>query len=386
MPWKEPGDKPREPREREPWGPRRGGSGKGPDLGAWLRQLQRRLGPFGRGPVGALALIAAAIVLWLAFGAWVLVDAQHVGVVLRLGRVEAVLQPGLHLRLPPPLDRVVMVDTGRVRNVGDEARLLTRDSQLVLVDYEVSYRVTDARAFLFDVRDAEQSLRDAATAAARAAVGAHPLQCLVDGLGAPCPDGRVDANQLAAAIAAQLRSGADAAAIADGVAVVGATVRQVGVPSDVKPAFDAIARARDDIKATRAAAEADVARNKLQAASQAAAIKTAAAAYRQQAVADANAAVARFDAVLPQYEAHPQVTRHSLWLAAMHDVLTRNHVVVNTGAGNVIVQFPVQRAAATAGAGSSAPASAASTSAAPASSGSAALPVTSGPSMQASDR
>jgi hypothetical protein len=77
------------------------------------------------------------------------------------------------------------------------------------------------------------------------------------------------------------------------------------------------------------------------------------------------------------------VTRHSLWLSAMHDVLTRNHVVVNTGSGSVIVQFPVQHPGAPASAGSSAPAS---SGAAPASSASVDFPVTSGPAAQGMDR
>lgn len=384
MPWKEPGDKPREPRDREPWGPRGGGQGGGPDLGAWLGQLRRRLGPFGRGPAGVLAVLGVAVALWIAIGAWVVVGAQQVGVLLRLGRVESVLQPGLHLRFPPPIDSVVLVDTGRTRNVGDEARLLTRDGQLVLVDYEVRYRVTDARAFLFGVRDAEQGLRDAATAAVRAAVGAHPLPCLIPDLGTPCAGGAVDADRLAAAVVAQLRARPGDAMDGDGIEVTGAAVTNVGVPSDVKPAFDAIARAQDDVKTARASAEADVARSKLETVGRAAALKTDAAAYRRQAVADAQAAVARFNAVLPQYQANPEVTRHSLWLSAMHDVLMHNHVVVNTGAGNVIVQFPVEHGGVTTGAAASAPA--ASASVAPAASASAAPPVTSGPGMQAVDR
>ncbi|MGH8156044.1 MAG: hypothetical protein ACREP0_12585, partial [Rhodanobacteraceae bacterium] len=97
--------------------------------------------------------------------------------------------------------------------------------------------------------------------------------------------------------------------------------------------------------------------------------------------------VARFDQVLAQYQAAPQVTRHRLWLDAMQAVLTKNHVVVNTGSGNVIVQFPLQRPGAApppaSAATASAPASAASASTpavpAPAPGASISIPVTSGP-------
>jgi hypothetical protein len=65
-------------------------------------------------------------------------------------------------------------------------------------------------------------------------------------------------------------------------------------------------------------------------------------------------------------------------------VLTKNHVVVNTGSGNVIVQFPVQHApAAPTGSASSAPASASSSP--PAASAPSVQPVTSGPGVNGID-
>lgn len=386
MPWKEPGEKPREPRDREPRGREPWGSGQGgqgPDLDAWVRRFRRGLGPFGRGPMSVIALVVLLIVLWFVIGGWTSIGAQQVGVVLRFGRFERVLQPGLHLRLPPPIDRVQKIDIGHPRTVSDEARVLTSDGQLVMVDYDVHYKIVDVRRFLFTTRDAEQVVRDAATAAARATVGSHKLQCLIDVLDLPCPSGRTDGNKLGADILAQLQ-GASAGANGDiGVAVGDVAVQNVSVPSDVKQAFDAIAAARDNGTTAQAAARADVAGGKLKAKDQAAAIKTDAEAYRRQAVAEANAAVARFGRILPQYQAAPQITRHRLWLDTMRDVLTKNHVVVNTGSGNVIVQFPVQHLPAVpASAGSSAPAA---SSARPAESASTAEPLTSGPGVDGID-
>jgi len=379
MPWKEPGEKPREPRGREPWGPGQGNPG--PDLEAWLRKFRRGLGPFGRGPLGAVALIIVLIVLWFVIGGWTSIGAQQVGVVLRLGRFERVLQPGPHLRLPPPIDRVRKIDIGRIRTVSDEARMLTSDGQLVLVDYDVHYKITDVRKFLFGTRDAEQVVRDAATSAVRAAVGAHKLQCLIDDLDFPCPPGRTDGNKLAAEILAQLQASTADASAGIGVAMSDVDVQNIGVPSDVKQAFAAIDGARDNATTAQAAARTEVASSKLKAKEQAASIKTDAETYRRQAVAEANTAVARFGQILPQYQAAPQVTRHRLWLDTMRDVLSKSHVVVNTGSGNVIVQFPVQHPAPASSAGS-APAS---TSAQPAASASAAEPITSGPGVNGID-
>lgn len=383
MPWKEPGDKPREPRGREPWGPGQGGHGGGPDIEAWLRQFRRSLGPFGRGPLGVLALIVVIIILWFLIGGWTSIGGQQVGVLMRFGRFVRVLQPGVHLRFPSPIDEVDKVDIGRIRTVNDEARMLTSDGQLVLVDYDVHYKVTNARDFLFSARDAEEVVRIEAIAAVRGVVGSHQLQCLIDGLGLPCQSGHVDADKLAGAIRARLEDALSSSLGTLGIALTDVGVQNVGVPSDVKQAFDAIARAHDDAKTARATAEANVTRSKIETKNQAISIKNDAEAYRREVVAEANSAVARFGQVLLQYQASPQVTRHRLWLDAMQSVLTKNHVVVNTGSGNVVIQFPTQHpgtAGTPATAGSSGPASASS---APGSATSTTMPVTSGPGVQA---
>lgn len=383
MPWKEPGEKPREPKGREPWG-QGGGQGGGPDLDAWFRKARRRLGPFGRGPLGALALIAVLIVLWFVIGGWTSIGGQQVGVLLRFGHFQRVLQPGVHLHLPPPIDDVQKVDMGRVRTVNDEARVLTSDGQLVLVDYDVHYKVANARAFLYASRDAEEVVRNAAISAVRAATGAHRMQCLIDSLGLPCAAGPVDTDKLGADVLARLRASLPDAKDKLGTAITDVDVQSIGVPSDVKQVFDAIAKAHDDVKTMKTSADADVARRKVDVKNEAASIKSDAEAYRHQAVADANAAVARFDRILPQYQAAPQVTRHRLWLDTMQAVLTRNRVVVNTGTGDVIVQFPAQHSDVN-GAPASAASGASPSSVAPASSASVANPVTSGPDVQAVD-
>ena len=376
MPWKEPGEKPRVPRGHEPWGPRQGGSGNGgPDLEAWLRKARRSLGPFGHGPLGAIALIVLAIVLWFAIGGWTMIGNQQVGMLLRFGRLEGVLQPGLHFHVPLPVDRVQVVDLGRTRILSDDVRLLTGDGQLAMIDYFVQYKVADARKFLFSSRDAEETARNAATIAVRAVVGSHSLTEVMN---------RSD-DQLDTAIRGRVQA---ALAQADlGVTIGAVGIQNVGVPSEVKQAFDGIAKAHEDGRAAQATARADVSRAKVEANARAASLKIDAESYRNKSIADARAEVARFDQILTQYRAAPQVTRHRLWLQAMQDVLSDNRVVVNTGTGDVIVQFPQRApqhtAAIPAPGGSSAPAG---TAPSPASSlplppQKTAPPVTSGPAV-----
>ena len=382
MPWKEPGDKPREPRGHKPWGA--GDHGSGPDLEAWLKRLQRMLGPFGHGSLGILALLIVLVALWFVIGGWVAIGQQQTGVVLRLGRVARVLPPGSHMTLPPPLDRVIKVDTGRAQSVNDGLRLMTSDGQLVVLNYAVSYRITDARAFLFASRDAGEAVRDAATSAARAAVGAHPLACLLAEVEGACPTGNVSATQLAQAMTAVLRSTLGLRTASLGVTLAGVKVSSVEVPSEVEAAFTAIGTAHSAAAAAKAGAEAAVAKGKAGIQGQVAAIAAAAQAEKRETIAAAKVSAAQFGALVAQYQAAPQIMRRQLWLSAMQDVMKHNHVVVNTGSGNVVVQFPPSgHAGAAAAPASAASAPAAASSIVPAASAS--TVITSGPAVQGVD-
>jgi len=311
-------------------GGRSDGGGSGFDFDARLRQWRRRLGPFGHGPLGVLAVVVLLIVLWFALGSWTLIGDRQVGIVLRFGRVERTLDPGLHLRFPQPIAEVLKVDVGRSRTISDQLRMMTGDGQLALVDYYVQYKVGDAQKFLFSVRDAEDAARDAATIAVRAAVGTHTLQQLMTRSG----------DELADAIRQRMQATMDR--YDTGIEVTDAGIQDVSVPTEVKKSFDDIVKARQDARSEQDAARAEADKEVADARAEAAVIRADAEAYRTRTVAAAQADVARFDQVLAQYQVAPAATRQRLWLQAMQDVLSKNHVVINTGGGNVIVQLPPQ--------------------------------------------
>ena len=338
MPWKEPGEKPREP--RPPWGNdnRPGGDDGGSvfDLEAQLKRARRRLGRFGGGPSGLFALIVLVVVLWFAFGAWTVVDAGQTGVVLRLGRYERTLGPGLHARLPRPFEQVLKVDVGRTRTVSDQLRMLTRDDQIALVDFYVQYRVADARRFLFAVRDPEDAMRQATLAAVRAQIGTQSMQALA---------AKLD-PKLVARIRGDLQLKLDA--YDSGIEVTDAGIQNVSVPQEVKPAWDDIGNARQDARRAEDETRAAAAGAETAARTQAAQLRADATAYKSRDIAAAQAATARFNLVLAQYRAAPDVTRRQLWLRTMQDVLGKSRTVIDAGSGQAVIQLPPQSAASSA--------------------------------------
>src|SRR6202012_4716476 len=110
----------------------------------------------------------------LMLSSFTIVDARQAGVVLRFGKYARTLQPGFHLKAPSPIETVTKVGTTEIRSVSDKVRMLTSDENIISVDFNVQYQVSDARLYLFSLSgQPEDTLQQAAEAAVRTVVGAN---------------------------------------------------------------------------------------------------------------------------------------------------------------------------------------------------------------------
>jgi len=151
-----------------------------------------------------LALIAGALcVACYVLSGFTIIAPDEVGVVRRLGRPVADLEPGWHLRYPAPIEETTRVSqrlrsvsvgfresqqmnkqTGAMTwssahrkeaRVGEEALMITGDGNLVDVLVSVRFRVTEPRVYLFQVNNVEEILRAAAESELRAMVAGRPF-------------------------------------------------------------------------------------------------------------------------------------------------------------------------------------------------------------------
>ncbi len=185
-----------------PWGSRPGGSGpQPPDLEELLRRSQekvRSLFPGGGGPgrsKKAILLVGLAILgLWLASGFY-RVQPEEQGVVMRFGKLDRVTGPGLNYHLPAPIETVLTPQVTRVnrievgfrsgtptggrsgaaRDVNDEALMLTGDENIIDINFVVLWKIQDAAAFLFNIREPESTVKAASESVMREIVGQTPI-------------------------------------------------------------------------------------------------------------------------------------------------------------------------------------------------------------------
>ncbi len=350
MAWNTPGGgKDRDPKDSGSGG--RGG--QGPDVDAFLDRLKSNLGRVfggddgrsGRGGSGgsggsggnsggpSLGLIFLAIFLiWFVFDSWTLIDERQRGVVLRFGKYERLMTPGPNFKLPRPIERVIKVDSTQVRNISDQVRMLTRDENIVLVDFNVQYQVSDPQLYLFGTRDPDDTLRQAAESAVREVMGNSVMDTILSGQRA----------ELASQASERLQAALDQ--YRTGLTISEFNLQNARPPQEVKDAFDDAIIAREDKQRFENDALGYASKQVPEARGAAARIKAESEAYEAQVVARAEGDAERFTLLADEYRKAPAVTRKRLYLETMQEVLASNpKVVVGNRSGNNVMYLPLDR-------------------------------------------
>lgn len=121
--------------------------------------------------VGIVA--AAAVIIWAASGFYTIKEAER-GVVTRFGKFSHLVEPGLNWK-PTFIDNVQAVNVESVRELAASGVMLTSDENVVRVEMNVQYRVTDPERYLFSVTSADDSLRQATDSALRGVIGKYTM-------------------------------------------------------------------------------------------------------------------------------------------------------------------------------------------------------------------
>jgi membrane protease subunit HflK len=328
--WNEPGKN----GQNDPWNRKRP-SGKSP-LDDLLNKLKNGGNKLGQGPGGILTGILVLLVVGLLFSSYTIVGARQTGVVLRFGQYSRTLPPGFHLKLPQPIESVTKVEATRIRSVNDKVAMLTRDENIITIDFTVQYQVDDSRKYLFSLNDPDGTIGAAAEAAVRGVIGGSDMDQVLSAAGA----------NLVAEAQTALQKTLDG--YNSGLRVTEVSFQNVAPPDEVKDAFDDVNNAREDKQSIENGALAYASKVVPVARGDAARIAAEAAGYKAERIARATGDTARFDLLLAQYKAAPEVTRKRLWLETMEQVMADNPKVIDGSNGRNIINLPALQGAAAA--------------------------------------
>lgn len=95
------------------------------------------------------------------FRFWVVLDSFEQGVLLRLGKFERVVEPGLHFIWPFHIDHVLYENVvPTTHSLGNESTT-TKDGKSVGFHAVVTYKVHDIRKAMLEINDTDHAVRDA---------------------------------------------------------------------------------------------------------------------------------------------------------------------------------------------------------------------------------
>ena len=326
MAWNEPG-------KRDPWKGRQ----EPPNVEEYLRRmrdgLRRLFGGGGPGHTGGFMIMVLAIVaIWIAFSSFTIIDARQIGVVLRFGQFNRLMNNGLHLKWPSPIEQVLTVDATTSIPVSDEVRMLTKDENIVLIDFNVQYTRPEARKYLFSATQPDDTLKQAAEAAVRQVVGRSTMDTILSGQG----------GAIAGETEKLLQQTIDAYGL--GLLVQKVNFQKIQPPPEVKDAFDDANNAGNNQQQFVNEAKAYLAKEVPLARGEAARIRAAAEGYKAARIAEATGAAKRFSLIDTQYRAAPDVTRKRLYLETMQNVLARTQKVIDQTGGRNMLYLPLDKA------------------------------------------
>lgn len=251
----------------------------------------------------------------------------EVGVILRLGKYAKTTQSGLHFKLPY-IDKLYKVDVEKIRkqefgfrtrfagqqsafdrrNYEMESLMLTADKNVINVAWIVQYKVSDPYLHLFKIKDVEQAVHDASESVTRRVVGNMDFDYVLS-----------NRDLLAASVKKELQSELDN--LEAGIVLVTVQFQDINPPDPVKPAFNEVNEADQDMK--RLVNEAQETYNRVipKARGSAKQIIEEARGYSSERINDAKGQTGRFLDILKEYRNAPDVTRKRMYIETMQKIL-----------------------------------------------------------------
>ena len=295
--------------------------------------------------IGAGLIAAVVLLIWLGTGFFIVQEGQQ-AVITQFGKYKSTAGAGFNWRLPFPIQRHELIFVTQIRSVDvgrdnvikatglRESAMLTEDENIVEIKFAVQYRLSDARAFLFESKNPSEAVVQAAETAVREVVGKMRMDSALS----------EERDQIATRVRALMQQILDRYKV--GIEVVGINLQQGGVrpPEQVQAAFDDVLKAGQERERAKNEAQAYANDVSPRAVGSASRLKEEADAYKSRIVSQAQGDAQRFASVLAEYQKAPQVTRDRMYVDTMQQIYSNvTKVLVDSKQGSNLLYLPLDK-------------------------------------------
>lgn len=289
--------------------------------------------------------IGVVLLVFIGWTSFYTVQEQEQAAILTFGQYTTTqTEPGLHFKLPYPIQDVVKVQAnlqqklhigyrevnGQAVPVVEEALMITGDENLVSADAVVEWKIADVRQYLYNIEDAELFLRNSASSAIRSVIGANKLDYAIT-------EGKTviqtDVKERLIELQEQYNTG---------IQVIDVKFQDIEPPEgEVQEAFKEVTNAREEKNTKINQAQKYVNDRLPKARGEAQAMIEQAEAEKKSRILNAEGDVAKFNAIYAEYAKNPGVTRQRLVLETLERILPNAKIFITSGDGETVNYLPL---------------------------------------------
>jgi membrane protease subunit HflK len=299
----------------------------------------------GFNPAWILRGLLLIIAIWAIFSCASSVPADSECVLIRLGKYQKTLKPGLQFKLPLGIDQLIIVPVQRQlklefgfstpggsnpsqgsREAEAEQGMVTGDLNMALVEWVVQYRIADSEKYLFQVREPGQTLRAASESVMREVIGDRTVDEVLT----------IGRQEIEVEALLGLKNLSERYGL--GLSIMQVQLKDVHPPRGVQASFNEVNQAQQEREQAINVANGQYNKAVPQARGMADQKISEAEGYAFKRVNEAQGDADRFTAQLTEFVKAPEVTRQRLYLEAMAEVLPQmeRKIILDDKAGQLL--------------------------------------------------
>lgn len=277
-----------------------------------------------------LIIFIIMIILWLISGFYTIKESDR-GVVTRFGKFSNIVLPGLNWKLQF-IDRVYPINVEAVREIVTTGIILTSDENLINVEMNIQYRISNPRNYLFSVTNPKMNLKQATNSVLRDIIGKFNINTILT-------KGHTLIRQ---DMKDELKKTINQYNM--GITLLDVNLPTICPPKEVKSAFYDAIIARENEQQYVHEAESYANQVQSQARGKAQHIIINANAYKTRTILEAQGEIIQIAKILPVYKKASEFIKERLYIETMEDILihTNKIVIMSSNNKNLFLFVPLK--------------------------------------------